>query len=70
VELWQGVGLFFPLFPRATFLVPNNYVHSNLIYNSQKLERTQMSLNRGIDKEKVVHLQKWSSMQLLKTMNL
>ena len=24
-------------------------VHSSLIYNSQKLERTQMSLNRGID---------------------
>jgi hypothetical protein len=26
-----------------------HYVHSNLIYNSQKLERTQMSLNRGMD---------------------
>jgi hypothetical protein len=25
------------------------YVHSNLIYNSQKLERTQMSFNRGMD---------------------
>jgi hypothetical protein len=23
-----------------------HYVHSSLIYNSQKLERTQMSLNR------------------------
>ena len=32
------------------------YVHSNLIYNSQKLERTQMSLNRGMDTENVVHL--------------
>jgi hypothetical protein len=31
-------------------------VHSNLIYNSQKLERTQMSLNRGMDTENVVHL--------------
>jgi hypothetical protein len=30
-------------------------VHSNLIYNSQKLERTQMSLNSGIDTEIVVH---------------
>jgi hypothetical protein len=28
-----------------------HYVHSSLIYNSQKLERTQMSLNRGMDTE-------------------
>jgi hypothetical protein len=34
------------------------YFHSSLIYNSQKLEITQMSLNRGIDKENVVHLHK------------
>jgi hypothetical protein len=33
-----------------------HYVHSNLIYNSQKLERTQMSLNRGMDIENVIHL--------------
>jgi hypothetical protein len=26
-----------------------HYVHTNLIYKSQKLERTQISLNRGID---------------------
>ena len=26
-----------------------HYVHSSLIYNSQKLERTQMPLNRGMD---------------------
>jgi hypothetical protein len=32
------------------------YVHSSLIYNSQKLERIQMSLNRGMDTENVVHL--------------
>jgi hypothetical protein len=32
------------------------YVCSSLIYNSQKLERTQMPLNRGIDTENVVHL--------------
>jgi hypothetical protein len=31
-----------------------HYVHSNLIYNSQKLERTQMSLNIGMDTENVV----------------
>ena len=33
-----------------------HYVHSSLIYNSQKLERTQMPLNRGMDTENVVHL--------------
>jgi hypothetical protein len=27
-----------------------------LFYNSQKLKRTQMSLNRGMDTENVVHL--------------
>ena len=31
-------------------------VHSNLIYNSQKLERTNMSLNRVISTENVVYL--------------
>jgi hypothetical protein len=33
-----------------------HYVHSSLIYNSQKLERNQMSLNRGMNIENVVHL--------------
>ena len=33
------------------------YVHSSLIYNSQKLERTQMPLKRGMDPKNVVHLQ-------------
>ena len=33
-----------------------HYVHSSLIYNSQKLERTQMFLNRRMDTENVVHL--------------
>jgi hypothetical protein len=28
-----------------------HYVHSSLIYNSQKLERTQMSLSREMDTE-------------------
>jgi hypothetical protein len=28
-----------------------HYVHSSHIYNSQKLERTQMSLNRRVDTE-------------------
>jgi hypothetical protein len=33
-----------------------HYVHSSLIYNSQKLETTQMSVNRAMDTENVVHL--------------
>jgi hypothetical protein len=33
-----------------------HYVHSSLIYNIQKLERTQMSFNRGMDTENVLHL--------------
>jgi hypothetical protein len=46
-----------------------HYVNSSLIYNSQKLERTQMSFNRGIDTVNVVFTQ-WSTTQLLQTMNL
>jgi hypothetical protein len=34
-----------------------HYVQSSLIYNSQKLEETQMSLNRGMDRVNVEHLQ-------------
>jgi hypothetical protein len=33
-----------------------HYVHNSPIYNSQKLERIQMSINRGIDTENVEHL--------------
>ena len=32
------------------------HIHSSLIYNSKKLESTQMPLNRGMDTENVVHL--------------
>ena len=32
------------------------YVHCSLIYNSQKLEKTQMPLTIGMDTENVVHL--------------
>jgi hypothetical protein len=32
------------------------YVHISHIYNSQKPETTQVSLNRGMDAENVVHL--------------
>ena len=33
-----------------------HYVHTKLIYNIQKLERTQMSLNGGMDTENVVYI--------------
>ena len=33
-----------------------HYDHSSLMYDSQKLERTQMSFNRGMDTEYVVYL--------------
>jgi hypothetical protein len=46
-------------------------VHSSLIYISLKLKKTQMSLNRGMDTENVLHLHNVVfSTQLLKTMNL
>ena len=50
------------LYSTNTFLKKYNlnfhfyYNPCSLIYNSQKLERTQMSLNRGMDIENVVHL--------------
>jgi hypothetical protein len=31
------------------------HIHSSHIYNSQKLEKTQMSLNRGMDTEVMVY---------------
>ena len=30
--------------------------HCSTIYNSQDMEATQMSINRGVDKEDVVHM--------------
>ena len=33
-----------------------HYVHSSLIYTSQKLERTHTPLKGGMDTENVVHL--------------
>jgi hypothetical protein len=33
-----------------------HYVHSSLIYNRWKLERTQLSFNKGMGTENGVHL--------------
>ena len=32
------------------------YVHSSTVYNSQDLETTSMSIDRGMDKEDMVHI--------------
>jgi hypothetical protein len=47
-----------------------HYVHSSLIYNSQKLERTQMLFNRGMDTKKMWYIYTMDTTQLLKGMNL
>jgi hypothetical protein len=44
-----------------------HYVHSSLIYNSQKLERTQMPLNGGMDTENLVHLHNGVLLSLIKS---
>ena len=36
-------------------------VHCNSVYNSQNMEATQMSINRGMDKEDVVHTMEYFS---------
>jgi hypothetical protein len=33
-----------------------HFVYSSLIYNNQKLKSTQMSFNRGMNTENMVHL--------------
>jgi hypothetical protein len=43
-------------FIRTRIIHMLHYVHSSLIYNSQKLVRTQMPLNRGMDTKNVVDL--------------
>jgi hypothetical protein len=43
-----------------------HYVHSSLIYNSQKLGRTQMSLDRKMDTENVVRLHNGVLLSFLK----
>ena len=40
-----------------------HYVHSSLIYNIQKLERTQMPLNRGMDTEYIYTMEYYSAIK-------
>jgi hypothetical protein len=41
---------------QANKCTKTNEVHSSLIYNTQKPERTQISLSRGMDTENMVRL--------------
>jgi hypothetical protein len=43
-----------------------HYVQSSLLYNSQKLERTQILLNKGVDTKNVVHLHNGALISYLK----
>ena len=43
----------FPSMPQGHVF---HYIHSNLVCDSQKLETTQMSYNRRMNTENVVHL--------------
>ena len=55
--IWQSLhGPSFHLSSKLCLGHMLHYVHSSLIYNIQKLEGTQMPLNRGMDTETVVHL--------------
>ena len=40
-----------------------HYVHSSRIYNSQKLERTQMPLNGGMDTENIYTMEYYSAIK-------
>ena len=56
-RVWQSLdGPSFRLSSKLCLGHMLHYVHSSLTYNSQKLERTQMPLNRGMHTENVVHL--------------
>ena len=42
------------------------HVHCSTIYNSQDMEATHMSINRGMDKEGVVHIYNYVYMIMAK----
>ena len=44
-------------------------VHCTAIYNSQDMEATEMSINRGMDKENVVHIYNGILVSLKKEQN-
>jgi hypothetical protein len=46
-----------------------HYVHSSLIYNSQKLKRTKIAFNRGMDTESATFTQ-WSNYSAFKNNEL
>jgi hypothetical protein len=50
------LGIYPTDIPTCTKDTCSTMCHSNLIYNGQKLERTQIFVNRGTDTESVLHL--------------
>jgi hypothetical protein len=54
IGIWVRVWVFNSI--RLIYLSVTVSVPCTLIYNSQKLERIQMSLNRGMGTENIVHL--------------
>jgi hypothetical protein len=50
--------------------ITRTHVHNSLIYNSQKLERTQMTFKRGMDTVNVVHLHNGLLISYSKTVTL
>jgi len=47
-----------------------HYVHISLIYNSQKLERTQMSFNQRMDRKKMWYIYKVEYYSAIKYNNI
>ena len=47
------LGIYWKELKMNSYLYTN--VHSSIIYNSQKVEKTQMSANRWMDKQKVLY---------------
>jgi hypothetical protein len=61
IDLYEDTGiLLLGIHPKGAPTMPQghvfHYVHSGLICDSQKLERSQMSLNRKMNAENVVKL--------------
>ena len=44
------------IYPEDALRYKKDYVHCSLVYNSQELETTQMSLIRRMDNKNVVHI--------------
>ena len=66
IPLWAYTQRCFLISQRHTL----HYIHSNFIYNSQKLETTQMSLNQRMHTDNLVHLHSGSAEKWMKLENI